>query len=50
MGNKSVATTISKDEFDPEKCQKKIFAPLPAILLEGLLAHQVVKNEDVIII
>jgi len=22
--------------FDPEKCQKKIFAPLPAVLLAGL--------------
>ena len=39
MGNKSVATSISKDEFDPEKCQKKIFAPLPAVLLAGLLTQ-----------
>jgi len=26
----------AKARFDPEKCQKKIFAPLPALLLAGL--------------
>jgi hypothetical protein len=29
----------AKARFDPEKCQKEIFAPLPAVLLEGLLTR-----------
>jgi hypothetical protein len=28
-----------KARFDPEKCQKERFAPLPAVLLEGLLTR-----------
>jgi hypothetical protein len=28
-----------EEEFDPEKCQKEIFAPLPAVLLAGLLTR-----------
>jgi len=27
----------AKSRFDPEKCQKERFAPLPAVFLEGLL-------------
>ncbi|GAI77003.1 unnamed protein product [marine sediment metagenome] len=29
---------MAKPGFDPEKCQKEIFAPLPAVFLEGLPA------------
>jgi len=33
-----------KEGFDPEKCQKEIFAPLPAIFLEGLPAALLVRR------
>jgi hypothetical protein len=34
----------AKARFDPEKCQKEIFAPLPAVFLEDLPAILLVRR------